>query len=81
MTNFNSLSFYIPELIIIVAIISTIVFDLIPKTREYTFYLCIGLLLFSGVALYGTYGIINSLFMGMICIDPFSHYFKYISFK
>ena len=67
-----------PELIIIVAILSTIVFDLIPKTRKYTFYLCVALLCFSGVALYGTYGIINSLFMGMICVDPFSHYFKFI---
>ena len=23
-------------------------------------------------------GVVESLFMGMICIDPFSHYFKYI---
>jgi NADH-quinone oxidoreductase subunit N len=44
----------------------------------YTFPLCLIGIILSGITLWNNHGITESLFMGMICIDPFSHYFKYI---
>ena len=78
MSNFNSLSFYLPELIIIVTILLLIVFDLVPSTKPYTFSLSICSIILSAIFLMFSYGETQSLFMGMIAIDPFSHYFKFI---
>jgi len=78
MSNLNSLSLYIPELIIITTLLLMIILDLIPSTKVYTFPFCLVSLFVSGIMLWKNHGLTDSLFMGMICIDPFSHFFKYI---
>ena len=78
MSNLTSLSYYIPELIIIISILMVIVLDVIPSFKKYTFHLSLGAILLAGIFLWQTYGEAQSLFMGMISIDPFSHFFKII---
>ena len=78
MSNFSSLSLYIPELIIIGAILLVILLDLVPAFKRFTFYLSLISIFLAAVFLWNTYGTVESLFMGMICIDPFSHFFKFI---
>jgi len=78
MSNLNSLSYYIPELIIISAILLIIILDIIPSTKPYTFNLALASIIASAFFLCQNYGESHSLFMGMIALDPFSHYFKYI---
>ena len=78
MSNLSSLSYYIPELIIISAILLIIILDIIPSTKSYTFNLALASIIVSAFFLCQNYGESHSLFMGMITLDPFSHYFKYI---
>jgi len=78
MSNLSSLSYYIPELIIISAILLIIILDIIPSTKSYTFNLALASIIASAFFLCQNYGESHSLFMGMITLDPFSHYFKYI---
>ena len=78
MSNLSSLSFYIPELIIISAILLVIILDIIPACKKYTFYLSLGAILLATLFLCQSYGESHALFMGMISIDPFSHFFKMI---
>ena len=78
MSNLSSLSYYIPELIIISAILLIIILDIIPSTKPYTFNLALASIIASTFFLCQNYGDSHSLFMGMIAMDPFSHYFKYI---
>ncbi len=78
MSNLSSLSYYIPELIIISAILLIIILDIIPSTKPYTFNLALASIIVSAIFLCQIYGESHSLFMGMITLDPFSHYFKYI---
>ena len=78
MSNLSSLSYYIPELIIISAILLIIILDIIPSTKPYTFNLALASIIASAFFLCQNYGESHSLFMGMITLDPFSHYFKYI---
>ncbi len=78
MSNLSSLSYYIPELIIISAILLIIILDIIPSTKPYTFNLALASIIASAFFLCQNHGESHSLFMGMIALDPFSHYFKYI---
>ncbi|MDP7027504.1 MAG: NADH-quinone oxidoreductase subunit N [Candidatus Marinimicrobia bacterium] len=78
MSNLSSLSYYIPELIMISAILLIIILDIIPSTKSYTFNLALASIVASSFFLCQNYGESHSLFMGMITLDPFSHYFKYI---
>ena len=78
MSNLSSLSYYIPELIIISAILLIIILDIIPSTKPYTFNLALASIIAAAFFLCQNYGESHSLFMGMIALDPFSHYFKYI---
>jgi len=78
MSNLSSLSYYIPELIIISAILLIIILDIIPSTKSYTFNLALASIIVSAFFLCQNHGESHGLFMGMITLDPFSHYFKYI---
>ncbi len=78
MSNLNSLSFYIPELIIICSILLVIVLDVIPTVSRYTFHIALTAIVLAGGFLWNNYGVTDSLFMGMISIDPFSHFFKFL---
>ena len=75
MSNLNSLLYYLPELIIISGILLVIIFDLIPVTKPYAFHLALSAIAIAAVLLYFSYGATYSLFMGMISIDTFWHYF------
>ncbi len=78
MSNLSSLSFYIPELIIIASVLLLIIFDIVPSLKGYTFQLSLGSIILASISLLFTININDSLFMGMIAIDPFSHFFKFI---
>ena len=55
-----------------------IILDIIPSTKPYTFNLALASIIASAFFLCQNHGESHSLFMGMITLDPFSHYFKYI---
>ena len=78
MSNFSSIAYYIPELILVILILSVIVIDLIPSLQDLKFPLAfIGLGLLA-LALYLSHGVKASIFMDLIVVDPFSHFFKWI---
>ncbi|SVE06145.1 uncharacterized protein METZ01_LOCUS458999, partial [marine metagenome] len=78
MSNLNSLLCYLPELIIISSILLVIVMDLFSSTKPYSFHVSLVAIFIAGIFLWQNWGESESLFMGMIAIDPFSHYFKAI---
>ena len=55
MSNLTSLSYYIPELIIIISILMVIVLDVIPLFKQYTYHLSLGAILLAGIFLWQTY--------------------------
>ena len=78
LTNLESLAYFLPELVIVISLLLIIVLDLLPKTKPYTFHLALSAIILSGICLFFTFGETEALFMGMIAIDPFSHFFKAI---
>ena len=78
MSNLSSLAFYIPELIIIVSVLLLIIFDIVPFLKGYSFQMSLGTIILAAISLLFTIDVNSSLFMGMIVIDPFSHFFKFI---
>ena len=79
LSNFSSLPFYIPELVLILAILLVIVFDLIPSLKHYTYAIALLSIILSFMFLFfNPNNEPMKLFMGMIAVDPFSDYFKYI---
>ena len=81
MNNLSSLIYFLPELIIILTLLLVILLDLIPATKPFTFHLSLSAILIAAFCLWGSYGETQSLFMGMIVIDPFSHYFSENNFS
>ena len=78
MSNFSSIAYYIPELILVVMILSVIVIDLIPTLKDLKFPVTFIGLGFLALALYLNHGVKASIFMDLIVVDPFSHFFKWI---
>jgi NADH-quinone oxidoreductase subunit N len=78
MSNFSSISYYIPEIILVVMILSVIVIDLIPSLKDLKFTVTFTGLGFIVIALYLSQGVKASIFMDLIVVDPFSHFFKWI---
>ncbi|MBC8478979.1 MAG: NADH-quinone oxidoreductase subunit N [FCB group bacterium] len=78
MSNLDSLVLYLPELLLVAAILLTIVFDLISGLRKWSYLISLLGLVCTGLLLYANSGTHSSLFMDMIAIDPFSHFFKWI---
>ena len=78
MSNFSSIAHYIPELILVALILSVIVFDLAPSLKNLKFPLTFIGLGFVALALFFTHGTKVSIFMDLIVVDPFSHFFKWI---
>jgi len=77
-SNFSSITFYLPELLLVVTILAAIVFDLIPVLKRFNFVVALAGIVFTGVLLYGDAGVSESLYMGTIAADPFAHFFKWI---
>ena len=75
MSNFSSIAYYIPELILVVMILSVIVIDLIPSLKDLKFpvtFIGLGLL---ALALYLSHGVKASIFMDLIVVDPLISFF------
>ena len=76
--NLQSISYFLPELIIIFSVLLVIISDLIPSIKKYSFYFSLG-----GVALSCLMLLIvgysgKEIFNSMIIDDSFSFYFKLI---
>ena len=78
MSNFLSLQYFLPELCLLIFTLLIIVFELIPSLKKHTFNLSVVGLIFTSLLLLQSHGENAPLFLGMITIDPFSHFFKYI---
>ena len=64
--NFQSLSYFLPELVIIFTVLFVIISDLIQDLKKYSYYVALGGLFFS------------SILNNMLIFDSFSFYFKSI---
>ncbi|MBL7013962.1 MAG: NADH-quinone oxidoreductase subunit N [Candidatus Marinimicrobia bacterium] len=78
MNNLQSLSLYLPELILTVTVLSAIVFDLfLPKEKSPKVgWLVFGGLILSGMAIWVQKSPTTTLFMDAIVLDPFAQFFK-----
>ena len=78
--NFQSLSYFLPELLIIFTILFVIISDLISDLKKYSYFiavfgvLCSGLLLFTAGYEFNP----KMIFNNMLVFDSFSYYFKSI---
>ena len=77
MSNINSLSSYLPELMVVVTILAVILMESISKYRSLTFITTVVGLVFSGILLFIASSVDVALFQGMIVHDSFSLYFKW----
>ena len=76
--NIQSLSLYLPELMIVLSILCVFIMESIPQYRHLTFLsTCIGLI-FSGILLLFSTPSISLLFEGMLINDSLSIYFKWL---
>ena len=76
--NLQSISYFLPELILISAILFTIVSDLIPSVKKYSFYISLIGIFLSGLMLLIIGYSDKMIFNNMIIDDAFSYYFKFI---
>ena len=78
--NFQSISYFLPELTIICTILFVIISDLINDLKKFTYYLAVFGLLCSGILLLlgGFNDVPKMLFNDMLIFDSFSFYFKSI---
>jgi len=78
MSNYLSIAHYIPELILVFIILSVIIVDLVPSLKSFKFPITFLGLGFVSLALFLSHGEKISIFMDLIVVDPFSHFFKWI---
>tara|TARA_S200000501_G_C20865600_1_gene761804 strand:- start:1615 stop:3072 length:1458 start_codon:yes stop_codon:yes gene_type:complete len=76
LNNIQSLSFFIPELLIVGLIIATICFDFSSITRKLIYPLNLVGIIFVGLSLWSSFGTNEQIFMNLFIVDPFSHFFK-----
>ena len=78
--NFQSLSYFLPELVIVFTILFVVISDLVEDLKKYSHYIALVGLGFSAVLLYlAGYSIdTNFIFNNMLIFDSFSFYFKSI---
>ena len=78
--NFQSLSYFLPELLIIFTVLFVVISDLVNDLKKYTYYIalfgltCCGILVFLG----GYTSTPTTIFNDMLIFDSFSYYFKCI---
>ena len=78
LSNINSVTSYLPELMIVITILCVFIMESIPKYRPLTFPVsCIGLT-FAGILLFFSNPSLNLLFEGMLVNDSLSIYFKWL---
>lgn len=81
MDNISSLSYFLPEITLVVTILVVIVYDLFLKKGEsvYTVYVTAAGLVLTLLTLFSSYSDVQrSLFSGMVAQDPFSFFFKFL---
>ena len=78
MSNLSSLTYYIPELIIGITILSTIIFGLVDYLKKYLFILAYSSLIVIFFILLFSFNNYEQLFNGLIVIDSYSYLFKLI---
>ena len=78
MSNYLSIAHYIPELILVLIILSVIIVDLVPNLKNFKFPITFLGLGFVALSLFLSHGEKASIFMDLIVVDPFSHFFKWI---
>ena len=76
--NLQSISYFLPELIIILSVLLVIVSDLIPSIKKYSFYFSLGGIALSTLMLLIVGYSDKEIFNSMIIDDSFSFYFKLI---
>ena len=76
--NLQSISYFLPELILISTILFVIVSDLIPSVKQYSFYISLIGIVLSGIMLLMIGFSDKMIFNNMIIDDAFSYYFKFI---
>ena len=76
--NLQSLSSFLPELIIIFSIIMVIISDLIPSIKKYTFIFTLVGIFLTALMLYIVGHSDKTLFNNMIIDDSFSYFFKFL---
>tara|TARA_B100000029_G_scaffold345138_1_gene337568 strand:+ start:290 stop:1771 length:1482 start_codon:yes stop_codon:yes gene_type:complete len=81
LNNIDSIAYFIPELLLVAGILAVILFDLSSKLKRYVHAIALVSILLTQVVFAINNNFIDqpiSLFMGMIVIDPFANYFKWI---
>ena len=76
MNNIQSLSFFIPELLVTGLIIATICLDFSSKTRKLIYPVNLAGILLVGLSLWSSFGTDEQIFMNLYVVDTFSHFFK-----
>ena len=76
--NLVSLLSFIPELIIIIGLLSVILLEIIPGARKWIFHTVVGSIVFAFLYMMFNPAGNGTLFMNLIVVDPFSTFFKII---
>ena len=76
--NFQSMQHFLPELIIICTILFTIIADLLPSIKRYSFNITLFGMIATGVMMFLLKYSDKIIFNGMLIDDQFSFYFKCI---
>ena len=74
--NFQSLQYFLPEIVLILTVLFVIVSDLIPSIKEYSFKITVFGLLSTGFILFLLKYSNKNIFNDMLIDDQFSFYFK-----
>ena len=78
LSNIQSLTSYLPELMIVLLILVVFLYESIEKYRSLVFPVTCGGLIFVSILLYFSNSSSHGLFEGMIINDSLSIYFKWI---
>ena len=78
LSNINSLTSYLPELMIVLTILCVFIAESISVYRPLTYMISIGGLLFTGILLLFSHSSTSLLFEGMIINDSLSIFFKWL---
>ena len=78
LSNINSLTSYLPELMIVLTILCVFIAESISLYRSSTYMISIAGLLFTGILLLFSHSSISLLFEGMIINDSLSIFFKWL---
>lgn len=78
MNNIQSLSYFIPELLVVGLILTTICLDFSSNLRKFIFPVNVGGITLVGLALCSSFGTDQQIFMNLFIVDTFSHFFKFL---